>query len=138
EKDYTYMNKISPRNWLIFIVFGLIGQIAWTVENMYLNLYIYKTVTYNPDAIAIMVAASAVVATLTTLTMGALSDKVGKRKVFMSVGYIIWGISIIAFGYISKETVAVIFPGSNVIITTVIIIILLDCLMTYIGSTAND
>ncbi|MBP2241781.1 MFS family permease [Cytobacillus eiseniae] len=138
EKDYTYMNKISPRNWLIFIVFGLIGQIAWTVENMYLNLYIYKTVTYNPDAIAIMVAASAVVATLTTLTMGALSDKVGKRKVFMSVGYIIWGISIIAFGYISKETVAVIFPGSNVIVTTVIIIILLDCLMTYIGSTAND
>jgi len=138
ERDHRYLNKISPRNWVIFVVFGLIGQIAWTVENMYLNLYIYKTVTYNPDAIAIMVAASAVVATFATLTMGALSDKLGKRKVFISLGYIAWGISIIAFGYITKDTVTNLFPSGNVIVTTVTIIILLDCLMTYIGSTAND
>lgn len=137
-RQMSYANKIAPRNWVIFIVFGLIGQIAWTVENMYLNLYIYKTVTYNPDAIAIMVAASAIVATVTSLTMGALSDKIGKRKIFMSLGYIVWGISIIAFGYITTDTVADLFPASNVIVTTVLIIILLDCLMTFIGSTAND
>lgn len=138
NRQVSYSNQIAPRNWIIFIVFGLIGQIAWTVENMYLNLYIYKTVTYDPDAIAIMVAASAIVATATSLTMGALSDKIGKRKIFMSLGYIIWGISIISFGYITTDTVADIFPATNVIVTTVLIIILLDCLMTFIGSTAND
>ncbi len=136
--NFSVSDKISPRNWLIFIIFGLIGQIAWTIENMYLNIYIYKTVTYNPDAIAFMVAASAVVATLATLTMGALSDKFGKRKVFMTYGYIIWGISITAFGYITTDTVSSFLPGVDIIIATVSIIILLDCVMTFIGSTAND
>lgn len=138
KKGTTYTNKISPRNWLTFIIFGLIGQIAWTIENMYLNIYIYKTVTYNPDAIALMVASSAVVATLATLTMGALSDKFGKRKVFVTYGYIIWGISITAFGYITTDSVSAIFPSVDAIVATVAIIILLDCVMTFIGSTAND
>ena len=123
---------------MTFFIFGLIGQVAWTIENMYLNIYIYKTVTYNPDAIALMVAASAVVATLATLTMGALSDKFGKRKVFMTYGYMIWGISIIAFGYITTDSVFALFPSADVIVATISIIILLDCLMTFIGSTAND
>lgn len=131
-------DKISLRNWTTFILFGLIGQIAWTIENMYLNLYIYKTVTYNPEAIAIMVSVSAIVATLATLTMGALSDKIGKRKMFMTYGYIIWGISITAFGYITTEHVSVLLPGANVIVATIGLIILLDCIMTFIGSTAND
>jgi len=48
-------NKISGRVWLVFIIFGLIGQMAWTIENMYLNVYIYKTVTHDPEAIATMV-----------------------------------------------------------------------------------
>jgi Na+/melibiose symporter-like transporter len=95
-------NKISGRIWFVFIIFGLIGQMAWTIENMYLNVYIYKTVTHDPEAIAIMVALSAIIATITTLTMGALSDSLGKRKVFMTVGYMIWGISIVAFGYINR------------------------------------
>ena len=69
---------------------------------MYLNVYIYKTVTYDPQAIAWMVALSAVMATVATLTMGALSDKLGKRKIFMSVGYILWGLSIIGFAFITK------------------------------------
>jgi MFS family permease len=37
-----------------------------------------------------MVSLSAIAATLTTLLMGALSDKVGKRKLFIVVGYILW------------------------------------------------
>lgn len=130
--------SIPLRIWLVFIVFGLVGQIAWTIENMYLNLYIYKTVTYDPNAIAIMVAVTAVVATLTTLLMGALSDKLGKRKAFMTCGYILWGLSIGAFGYINKTTMENVFPQLDVIAVTVTAIILLDCLMTFLGSTAND
>lgn len=131
-------SRIAPNVWTTFIIFGLIGQIAWTIENMYLNVFIYKTVTYNPDAIAIMVAASAVVATVATLAMGALSDKLGKRKIFMTVGYIIWGLSIMTFGFITKEGVGKIFPNVNVIAMTVAIIVIMDCVMTFIGSTSND
>lgn len=131
-------NKLGARKWTILVLFGLIGQVAWTIENMYLNVYIYKTVTYDPQAIAWMVALSAVMATVATLTMGALSDKLGKRKIFMSVGYILWGLSIIGFAFITKNNIATLFPHADVVVLTVALIILLDCLMTFIGSTAND
>lgn len=130
--------RIPGRVWTTFVIFGLIGQMAWTIENMYLNVYIYKTVTYDSGAIALMVALSAIVATIATLTMGALSDRLGKRKIFMTYGYIIWGISIISFGYINQQFVSTLFPGSNVIIATLWLIIAMDCVMTFIGSTAND
>lgn len=130
--------RIPGRVWTTFVIFGLIGQMAWTIENMYLNVYIYKTVTYDSGAIALMVALSAIVATIATLTMGALSDRLGKRKIFMTYGYIIWGISIISFGYINQNFVSTLFPGSNVIIATLWLIIAMDCVMTFIGSTAND
>lgn len=130
--------KLPKKVWFVFIIFGLIGQMAWTIENMYLNVYIYKTVTYDSKAIATMVALSAIVATIATLTMGALSDKLGKRKVFMTVGYMIWGISIGLFGFINTQNISTIFPGGNVILITLWTIIVLDCLMTFVGSTAND
>ncbi len=130
--------KLPKKVWFAFIIFGLIGQMAWTIENMYLNVYIYKTVTYDSKAIATMVALSAIVATIATLTMGALSDKLGKRKVFMTVGYMIWGISIGLFGFINTQNISTIFPGGNVILITLWTIIVLDCLMTFVGSTAND
>ena len=129
---------LPKKVWFVFIILGLIGQMAWTIENMYLNVYIYKTVTYDSKAIAAMVALSAIVATLASLTMGALSDKMGKRKRLMTFGYMIWGISIGLFGFINKDAVSAIFPQGNVIIITLWSIILLDCLMTFIGSTAND
>jgi MFS family permease len=130
--------KISRNTWTIFFVFGLVGQIAWTIENMYLNVYIYKTVTYDPSAIATMVALSAIVATVATLSMGALSDKLGIRKIFMTIGYLVWGISIISFGYINQGLVSSLFPVEDVVLMTLWIIIIMDCIMTFIGSTAND
>jgi MFS family permease len=131
-------NKLGARKWTIIVIFGLIGQIAWTIENMYLNVYLYRTVTYNPDAVAWMVALSAAMATVATLTMGALSDKLGKRKLFMTIGYIIWGLSIIGFAFITTDNVALLFPHADKIILTIALMILLDCLMTFIGSTSND
>ena len=47
-----------------------------------------------------MVAASAVTATLTTVFMGALSDKIGKRKLFICAGYILWGVSVFCFAFL--------------------------------------
>ena len=78
--------KLSPRFWLALTLFSLIGQVAWVVENMYLNVFIYKIFHATADQISYMVAASAVAATVTTVLMGALSDKMGKRKLFMCGG----------------------------------------------------
>lgn len=130
------------------IIFGLFGQIAWTIENMYFNLFLYKTVDATQsgiNAIAVMVAASAVTATLTTLLMGALSDKLGKRKVFIVAGYLVWGVVIMSFAFITKTNIAkVLFGGelaadsARVVAATVAVVVVLDCLMTFFGSTAND
>lgn len=130
--------KLAGSVWMAFIIFGLIGQMAWTIENMYLNVYIYKTIIHDPQAIAWMVSLSAITATVATLTMGALSDKIGKRKLFMTYGYIIWGITIISFGYINQTSISSIFPHANVVMFTLWTVIVMDCVMTFIGSTAND
>ena len=89
--------KLSGRFWLAVTIFSLMGQIAWVVENMYFNVFIYKMFNASAADISAMVAASAVTATLTTVFMGALSDRVGTRKLFICAGYILWGISIFSF-----------------------------------------
>ena len=83
------MEKLSKRLWSSFLLLGVMGQFAWTIENMYFNVFLYNTITTDPSYIAAMVAASAIAATLTTLFMGSLSDRVGKRKIFISGGYIL-------------------------------------------------
>ena len=93
------MEKIGPRKWIIFILAGLVGQIAWALENMYLSTYAFYA-SQNISFISLMTALSAATATITTLLMGALSDKLGKRKAFISLGYNIWGISIVFFAFL--------------------------------------
>ena len=58
---------LGGRIWAALLSFGLIGQIAWVVENMYFNVFLYNTITGDAGMIAAMVAASAVVAAVTTL-----------------------------------------------------------------------
>jgi MFS family permease len=70
--------------------------------------------------------------------MGALSDKLGKRKVFMAGGYILWGISILSFAFIRTDTVGLLFPAAAVSAVCVTLVIVMDCVMTFFGSTAND
>ena len=89
--------KLSSRFWCAITLFSLIGQVAWVVENMYFNVFIYNIFNASPSDISLMVSASAVSATVTTIFIGALSDRIGKRKVFISGGYILWGLSILAF-----------------------------------------
>ena len=90
------MQKVGIRNWLSLIIAGLVGQLAWAIENMFLNLYLFEQ-TQDASFVPWMVALSAASATVTTLLLGAFSDKIGKRKVFISFGYIAWGISILLF-----------------------------------------
>jgi MFS family permease len=86
-----------------------------------------------------MVAASAITATLTTVFMGALSDKVGKRKLFMCSGYILWGVSIFSFIFLKEDIISKTFGMTvNAASVGVSLTIILDCVMTFFGSTAND
>jgi len=130
--------KLSARKWFGLVLIGLFGQLAWTIENMYFNVFLYNTISTDPGYIAAMVACSAAAATLTTLLMGALSDAVGKRKLFISGGYILWGLSTAAFGYITPDNAARLFPGANAVASAAMMVVVLDCVMTFFGSTAND
>ena len=129
----------SRKFWLALIIFALTGQIAWVVENMYFNVFIYKMFRASASDIALMVTASAAAATLTTVLIGALSDRIGKRKIFMCAGYVSWGISILAFAFIRADVISSVF-GSAVSASSVGIslVIIMDCVMTFFGSTAND
>ncbi|MBR3840236.1 MAG: MFS transporter [Erysipelotrichales bacterium] len=130
---------MKKKFWFALIIFGLVGQIAWVVENMYLNVFIYKMFNASATDVSNMVAASALTAALTTIFIGALSDKIGKRKLIMSGGYIAWGISILAFSLIRMDYLTPI-AGSTAQAAAlgVTLVILADCVMTFFGSSAND
>ena len=130
---------MKKKFWIALIIFSLVGQIAWVVENMYFNVFIYKMFNASAKDISLMVAFSAIAATLTTIFMGALSDKIGKRKIFICLGYIIWGVSILSFAFIRKGLITNIFGEAiNAFTVGVNLVIIMDCVMTFFGSTAND
>ena len=131
---------MKKRTWAALILVGLVGQFAWTIENMYFNVFLYNAIAPDPTAIAWMVALSAIAATLTTLLMGALSDRVGKRKAFICFGYILWGVSVMAFALLARPARLAGFRAlyAKGVLTGPILVVVLDCVMTFFGSTAND
>ncbi len=131
-------NKLS-KFWPALVIFSLVGQVAWVVENMYFNVFLYKMFHATPSAISLMVTASAVAAAVTTIFIGALSDKIGKRKLFICGGYILWGISICSFALLRTDYLGKLFPAAaSAASVGVSLTIILDCVMTFFGSTAND
>ena len=131
--------KMGGRFFAALVIFSLIGQIAWVVENMYFNVFLYEMFNASASDISTMVAASAVAATLTTIFIGSLSDRIGKRKVFICAGYILWGISILAFAALRADIIEPLFPtAASVASAGVSLVIIFDCVMTFFGSSAND
>ena len=130
----------GKNNWIILILFGLVGQLAWSVENMYFNLFVFDTVAKDLGAITLMVQLSGVMATIATLVAGAISDKVGNRRKFISIGYASWGVTVAIFGYLSPSLTMSIFGVEleRAISITLVAVIAGDCVMTLFGSTAND
>ena len=126
-------SSLPRRIWIALILLGFSGQLAWGVENQFFNTFMYDKITPDPRPISWMVAASAITATLTSILMGALSDRLrtrwGKRKPLIILGYLMWGIFTIAF-----PTAAFLHPVG----LAVGMAILFDCIMTFFGSTAND
>lgn len=126
---------VGARTWVVVAVVGLVGQLAWTVENMYLNVFVYDTVTTDPTVLAVLVATSAAAATLATLLVGAASDRVRRRRPFIAVGYVLWGATTAAFGFVPVAAGA---EAAQAVVGAVVAIVVLDCVMSVFGSGAND
>lgn len=120
---------MKPRHWASLFLLGLGGQIAFAIENQFFNTFMYDKILPQPLYVSLMVAASAIVATLTAIGMGALSDRLGRRRPFLLFGYLIWGVSIVAVPTAEFITAPVLAAWA---------LIALDCIMTFFGSTAYD
>ena len=129
--------RFGWKNWLIVLLVGLAGQLAWVIENNQINLWVYSQ-TQNSNYITVMTTVSAVAATLTTFFMGVLSDRLGKRKIFIAGGYVLWGISVGAFGLASFSNMEAMFGAASAALAVGISMALFDTIMTFFGSTSND
>ena len=117
----TKSTPLGKKIWACAITFGLIGQIAWVVENMFFAKFgqdlfdtrgdLYFTVT------TLMVILSAVTATVTTIFAGGLIDKTVTIMLFAAIP--------IDFSNSSNWGI-------------IAALVILDCVMTFFGSTAND
>ena len=134
------ITKFSRLSWATLLIFGIIGQIAWSVENMFFNLFVFEEVAPDLDVVTLMVQLSGVAATVVTLIAGTLSDKIGNRRSLISWGYIIWGVTVGLFGCLSPDLVGGLFglPLAQAISLCLVLVVVADCVMTLFGSTAND
>lgn len=127
--DASAAPKVTGRTWTIILLLGLAGQIAWNVENTWFATFVYDTITPDSRPIAAMTAISALVATIATLGVGAWSDRIGRRKPFIVIGYVLWALS------------TAVYPASALpqsIGLAVFLVIVLDSVMTLFGSSAYD
>jgi MFS family permease len=124
--------KLPGKLWFSLISLGFVGSLAWAVENQFFNTFLYNKITPDPRPISWMVAASAITATVASILIGTLGDRLRHkygRKPILLIGYIAWGITTAAF-----PLAAFLKP----IALAIAMAILFDCLMTFFGSGAND
>ena len=81
-------NRSNFRFWLLVWGLGIIGQLCWNIENQWFNTFVYAKIAKDPTIISWMVAVSAIATTVSTFLFGTMSDRSGRRKPFMAVGYI--------------------------------------------------
>ncbi len=123
--------KVSIKNWILIWVFGMAGQLCWNVENQWFNTFVYKKIAPDPTIIAWMTAVSAAFTTISTFASGTWSDRIGKRKPFVCIGYMLWGLFTIVYG-------ATEFLPKDPLILAAVMVVALDAVMSFFGSMGND
>ena len=136
--NQTTRTKLPGKTWTIIVLLALVGQIAWAVENNFFNLFIQDAFGASLSDVALMVSASALTATATTLLVGVWSDRVGRRKVFVVAGTLVWGLSICAFAALQGVSDALARDAAAAATLGITLTIVFDCIMTFFGSLAND
>ena len=123
------------RFWLIIWGMGLAGQLCWNMENQWFNTFVYAKISGDVNIVTWMVIVSALVTTISTFVFGTLSDRLGKRKMLVSAGYIIWGITTILFGMTEYARDS----GIGVLVTlSGFLVVLTDAIMSFFGSMGCD
>ena len=132
----TNEKKMNPiRFWTIIWGMGLAGQLCWNMENQWFNTFVYAKISGDVNIVTWMVIVSALVTTISTFVFGTLSDRMGKRKVLVSTGYIIWGATTILFGlteYARDSGIGVLVALSG------FLVVLTDAIMSFFGSLGCD
>lgn len=123
--------KIGWKNWIIIWVLGLAGQLCWNIENQWFNTFIYAEIGPYAFIISWMTAISALASTFATFFTGTWSDRKGRRRPFVFVGYLLWGIFTLIFGTLE-------FLPENNLVAASIMCVLVDALMSFFGSMGND
>lgn len=123
--------------WLLVWGLGIAGQLCWNIENQWFNTFVYAKIAKDPTIISFMVAVSAIATTIATFIFGTMSDRMGRRRPFIAIGYILWGIFTILFG-----TTEFIAKGASTVSKAVMLagtaVVLADALMSFFGSMGND
>ena len=117
--------------WLLVWGLGLAGQICWNMENQWFNTFVYAKIGKDPSIITGMLICSAAATTFSTFFFGTWADRTGKRRTFISWGYVLWGVFTITFGltqFISKE----------LYLLMAVSVVLADTVMSLFGSMGND
>lgn len=121
--------------WNLAWIIGIAGQLCWNMENQWFNTFVYAKIGGDVNIVTAMVITSALVTTISTFIFGTLSDRLGKRRKFVSIGYIIRGITTIIFGlteFIRQSTIG------SIAFVSAFLVVLTDAVMSFFGSMGND
>ncbi|MBN2504278.1 MAG: MFS transporter [Bacilli bacterium] len=139
KADTKNKTSLGFKNWMLIWIVGMAGQIAWNIENSWFNSFVYEKIGYRPEIIAWMVGVSAAVTTVVTFVFGTLSDRIGKRKPFIVIGYFFWGIATVFFGLTELIFHSLLLEGiSTAFGIAAFLVVLADALMSGFGSVGND
>ena len=134
----THATPLPRKTWFLIVLLSLMGQVAWAVENNFFNLFIQDVFGASLNDVALMVSASAITATATTLLAGVWSDRAGRRKVFVVIGTLLWGVSICSFAVLQNISQVLARDAAAAAALGITLTIAFDCIMTFFGSLAND
>ena len=127
--------KTNRGFWPIVWGMGLAGQLCWNMENQWFNTFVSAKISGDVNIVTWMVIVSALVTTVSTFVFGTWSDRLGKRRIFVSCGYIIWGFTTILFGlteYARDSGIGALMALSGALV------VITDAIMSFFGSMAYD
>lgn len=142
--------RLSTKIWIAIILFIFMSSIAGGVESMYIGFYLNNVVFKDgtrgasitlTDTINLIASFTAVISGITTFVMGTLSEKMKNRKLFISVGFIIWGIVMLIFSNVRGGNIGrffVITDISEIITVTAITVIAFTLILAFLRSTTSD
>lgn len=130
-ESQTKKKGLGARLCVLIWSLGLMGQIGWNVEGQWFNNFVYEKIGKDPAIITAMLICSASATTIAMFLFGTITDRTGKRRNLINIGYIVWGVLTIAYGFTE-------FIGKDFYIVACICVVLGDMLVSFFGSMGAD